>query len=327
MKIFYSAGPYLDAGEQFLRFSNVNKSHQLKIASYIKSSTMFSHIDWTLDALYNKAEIKNSSKICKLFGHRGVTRTVAYHTESLLKDITDYEPDLIISNAEPVSAHIAKALSVKLWYCSPLHLLDGIVWDHNVLRYFSLLESTKKFLSTLPQSDKTFIYSPFGDLINPPQLKAGYEWIQPYWTKTNKIKQSKINTAVLTSKDRSDLLKKILNGVSFDVKLYSQIEDYKQMLADTNWFFMLGDTSYLADALYNAITRVCIAPSLNEPESLLNAIFCKSYGFGDDLAQVELLDKYAIAEIEKSQSKQLNLKYIDKITMPTLDEKIREIKI
>ena len=337
MKIFYGAGPNFDTGQQLARFVAANK-HEIKIAAHLKSSEIFSHIHWTLDALYNSIDIKNSQDIFQLLGHAGAPKIVMKQTEILLREIDDYSPDLIISNAEPVSAHLGKALNIKTWYCSPLHLLDGVEWERGDLRYLSLLSATKKFLSTLPTPDKILVYSPFGDLTNSPALKSGYEWIQPYWipAQVNKPNES---MAVIPTKQRFSRLTKVLNCVSFDLTLFTQFSDsfthlktklledmdsYKKAISNCRWFFTPGDTSYLADAIYNAIPRICIAPSLNEPENLLNAILCKQYGFGDDVAQVELMDKYAIAELEKSQAKQTGSSYTTQISAPKLNEKVDE---
>ena len=64
--------------------------------------------------------------------------------------------------------------------------------------------------------------------------------------------------------------------------------------------FTTGETSFVADALYGNINRLCIAPNLKDPETLLNAILCESYGLGDDVAQVEYLEKYSIEAMKDS---------------------------
>lgn len=339
MKIFYSAGNHLDNNQQLLRFVN-NTNHKVMVAAHLKSSESFTHIHWTLDALYNRLEIKNKQDIFDLLGHAGGPKVSIKQTEILLRELDDFGPDLIISNGEPVSAHLAKALAVKLWYCSPLHLLDGIEWERGDLRYLSLLANTKKFLAALPIAERTLVYSPFGDLLNCPALKPGYEWVQPYWVQAIEHKNQTQNFAIIPNKNRFSKLTKALNCVNFDVTLLSgfaenfthlqvkSIDDiavYKEALANCNWLFNTGDTSYLADAIYNTIPKMCVAPSLNEPETLLNAILCKLYGIGDDVAQVELMDKYAVPEIEKSQAKQTEHSYIGQLSTMKLNEKVNEL--
>lgn len=337
MKIFYSAGNYQDINQQLSRWLLVNK-HEVMIAAHLKSSESFLHVHWTLDALYNRLDNKNPQELFQLLGHTGAPKVSAKQVEILLREIDDFGPDLIISNGEPVSAHLAKALSVKLWYCSPMHLLDGVEWERGDLKYLSLLANTKKYFNKLPQADKILVYSPFGDLLNSPALKSGYEWIQPYSIQAiPKLKDQ--NIAVVPIKNRLSKLTKVLNCVNFDLTLFTSFADtfthlkikpiddtnaYQEGLGNCNWFFYTGGTSYLADAVYSAIPRVCAAPSLDDPESLLNGVLGKLYGLGDDIAQVELMDKYAMGEIEKSQSNHRYTPYIKQVSSPKLDEKVNE---
>jgi hypothetical protein len=339
MKILYSAGNHIDNNQQLLRFIQHSTEHEIKIAAYVKSSDSFTHVHWTLDALFNRLTPKNPQEISELLGHTGAPKTITQHTEILLKEVDDFEPDLIISNAEPVLANLAKALSVKLWYCSPLHLLTGIEWDKGDLKYLSLLAPIRKLLEKLPVADKTLIYSPFGDLTHCPTLKTGYEWIQPYWIPVENKSRTQ-NVAMVPNKTRTSKLTKLLNCVNFDLTLFTHFSDsfthmqtkliddlvsYQEALSNCNWFFSTGDTSYLADAIYNEIPKVCVAPSLDEPENLLNSILCKSYGLGDDIAQIELMEKYAVAELDKSQSVPNKQRYSKHIRSLRLDEKVSEL--
>ena len=84
---------------------------------------------------------------------------------------------------------------------------------------------------------------------------------------------------------------------------------YCNIISRAGWIFTTGETSFVADALYNG-AKVCIAPNLNDPETLLNAILIRHYNLGDDLAQVELMESYAIETIEKSYSSWNEKNYI-----------------
>ncbi|HVI41038.1 MAG TPA: hypothetical protein VM577_10280 [Anaerovoracaceae bacterium] len=340
MKIVYGAGNRIGGNQQLFRFLSHCSDHQIKIAAHIKSSESLSHIDWTLDALYHNLTPKQPQELIQLFGHSGLPKINLKEAEILIQEIDEFGPDLIISDGEPIVAHIAQALNIRLWYCSPLHLLDGIDWQRGDLRYLSLLENTKKFLSKLPPAEKKLIYSPFGDLINAPKLRPGYEWIQPYTYLIDKKPESGKNIAVVQDKTRLSKLSKIFNCLSFDLTLFTcfsdrfshlqiapadDIELYKEALSKCNWYLSTGETSYIADAIYNSVKRVCIIPNLIDPESLLNAVMCKLYQLGDDLAQVELMDKYSVEEIEKSQNRKSAERYIDKVSTKKLDEKVKEL--
>lgn len=339
MKILYGAGNRIGANFQLVRFLN-HTNHQIKIAAHIKSSESLPHVDWTLDALYNKLTPKQTSDVNQLFGHSGVPNINLGQAEILLSEIDDFSPDLVISDAEPIVAHAAQSLSIPLWYCSPLHLLDGVEWSRGQLRYTSLLSATRKFLETLPQAAKTFVYSPLGDLKNRPPLKSGYEWIGPYRFKKLPTELVNKNVAIIPNQKRISSLTKILNCVDSELLLFTEFKDkfsklqnldikdtelYRKLLGECRWFFTTGETSYLADAVYNTVSRVCIAPNLQDPETLLNAIACRLCELGDDLAQVELMDKFSVGEIEKSMQRGGLSIQLNETFNKTLDEKVKEL--
>lgn len=332
MKVLYSTGNRIGGDIQLKRFLN-NNSHDIKVAAYLRSSGSLTHVDWTLDALGHKYCRSSKGAIKELFGHGGVPNIGLGPAAALMEDIYNYDPDLIICDFEPIVAHIAKTLNIKLWYCSPLHMLDGIQWENGQLRYFSLLDKTRKALSRLPEADRTIVYSPFGDVAFRPTLKKGYEWIQPYYRDVGKARGFD-GMAVVRDADRISTLSKILNCVPpFNFTLFSPFtynlshlesrkdpEKYKVALSNAKWLFTTGETSFVADAIYNEVSRICIAPNLNDSESLLNAILCKYYGIGDDIAQVEYMEKYSIEAVEKSFKKSQENNYLSKQKRKMLHE-------
>jgi len=314
VKIVYSTGNRIGGDIQLKRFLNYNE-HDIKIAAYLRSSGSLTHVDWTLDALVHKHGKGVKTALNELFGHTGIPHIGLEEAASLMEDICDYDPDLIICDGEPIVANIAKSLDIKLWYCSPLHMLDGIQWERGQLRYFSLLDKTRKALSRLPKADKVFIYSPFGDIAFRPMLKAGYEWIRPYYHNVGGSRCSE-GIAVIRDPERISILSKILNCVPpftftlfspfsynlshLESKNISDVEKYKIALSNCKWLFTTGETSFISDAIYNGVNRICIAPNLNDPESLLNAILCRYYNLGDNTGQVEYMKQHAVGEVEKS---------------------------
>ena len=325
MKIVYAAGNRLGAGTQLYRFLEGAESNlTIKVAAYIKSSLLIDHIDWTLDALHNKFSEKKKDVLSEIFDHQNVPNVGISEVELLINEIEEFNPDLIISDGEPITAHIAKSLNIRLWYCSPLHLLDGIIWEHGQMRYSFSLGKTKKVLSRLPEADKKFIYSPFGDIAMRPMLKPGYEWIRPYHYKMNDS-IFKEGIAVIQDPKRISILSKLLNCTSFDITLVSQfhyqlshlysrnildLKSYRKLLSDCSWFLTTGETDYLSDAIYNNIS-ICISPRMDDPEALLNATLCSYYRIGTNVGQVELMDKLALDEIENSFNKKSKKNMLD----------------
>jgi len=335
MRILYAAGERIGANTQLCRFIQaVGNKHEIKKAAYLQSSYSLAHIDWTLDALHhNVVADKHSQRLQGLFGHKGIPLVNIYSATTFLKEVDSFSPDLIISDGEPISAHIAKSLKIKLWYCSPIHLLDGVQWESGQLRYKSLLDRMRGFLSKLPEPDRIFVYSPFGDIKFRPLLNTGYTWITPYYVDT---KHGDNNcTAVVNDYNRFSHLSKMLNGCqnitlfspfkeefsNMETHLTSDTDAYLKVLSESSSVFTTGETSYVSDAFY-AGHNICISPTLNDIESLLNAILIKEYKIGTDIHQVELMDRFALDEIEKGISKAARTDYISSQERLLLNEEL-----
>ena len=343
MSILYSAGDRVGANSQMARLlAHLDKRHIVKIAAYIRSSDSISHIDWTLDSLnYNKPPHTDDS-ISNLFGYKGVPFVNIDNTKVFLKEAENFEPDLIISDGEPIAGHIARKIGAPLWYCSPIHLLDGIEWEKGQLRYTDKLSKLRRFLKYFTEPDLHLVYSPFGDIKFRPYLREGYEWITPFHYDENgeaTYFPTTTGIAIVNDTERFADLSKILNGVSFNLKLFSpfnekysnidtaQISDkkkYSESIAFAKWLFTTGETSYLADAFYN-FKDICIAPTLTDYEGILNAILCRCYNIGVDVSQVELQGSFALDSIEKSFSKRFKKDYLSKQRRLLLHERIEQL--
>jgi len=340
MKILYSAGNRVGAGLQLYEFLK-STNHEVKVAAYSKSSQLLTHIDWTLDALFHKYSICDRVKLTELFGTYNIPLSGTKEAQILISDIDDYAPDLVICDGEGLVANIAKSMGIKLWYCSPLHLLDGIKWERNQRRYLSSLEGTRKFLYKLPIADRTLVYSPFGDVHMRPILKEGYEWVRPYYHSIEGRSERSKRIVIIRGADRISKLSKILNCIApFDLTMFSAfsydfshldtrnincLKKYGQMLSECSWYFTTGETNHVADAIYGEVGRICITPNLEDPETLLNAILCTSYNLGDDIAQVERLGKFAVEVIEESiKNPRTNKDYLSIQNRKTLDELVGE---
>jgi uncharacterized protein (TIGR00661 family) len=313
MKILYAAGNRNGADLSLYRFLQHN-SYEIKIAAYSHANNLLTHFDWTLDSLNHKYS-ETSTKNHEIFGHKKVPPVNSVELEKLIVDIDNFGPDLIINDFEPITAHMAESFGIPLWYCSPIHLVDGMHWLPGQKKYHSLMETVRRYLPRLPEAERVLVYSPFGDLKNPPKLKQGYEWVSPYHISANDNEKTE-KIAVIKDASRISELSKILNCIPpFDLKLFSLYsyklshvecgnfcdeEVYGEFVGSSKWLFTTGETSFLSDALYNGVNRVCVAPSLLDQETLLNAMIIDWYGLGDDVAQVERLGKYSVEEIEKS---------------------------
>jgi hypothetical protein len=258
MKILYSADDRPGAGIQLQRFLEHNDTHTIRVAAYMSARRFLPGIDWTLNALKTKNPFRKN-QVNELFGYTGLPFVDPDAIEYLLDDIVEWEPDLIISDGEKISAHAASVLDIPLWFCSPLHLLDGVLWDFTQAPYKAALHKTSQQLKALPPADRYLVYSPFGDIPMRPMLKDDFEWVTPY-TKEPKKFQCSDNQRL--KQEGFQIFKQRLDG-----------------------FFCAGETSFLSDAIY-AGHPVYVSPSADDPESMINALFCQQYGLGVDLGDV-----------------------------------------
>lgn len=311
MKIIYSAGNRVGANYQLQRFLE-NTEHEVAISAYVNSSITIKNVNWTLDSLFtNKASNTKMSKLSHLLGHKGVPTCNVYNAEVLISEIDAFEPDLIISDGEPFVAHIAKAMNIKLYYCSPLHMLDGIQWEKSQLKYVSLLENTRKMLSKMPDPDNIYVYSTFGDINFRPSLRNGYEWITPYHQKIEKEEPEIDLLCVLNDDDRFGAITKIINSLDLNIGMVSHyneelsntinyyLNNYTDALKKSEMIFNFGFTSDVADAFYNSINAI-ISPSLLDPETLLNAILTQEYNIGYNIGQLEYLERFSLETLESA---------------------------
>lgn len=317
-KIVYACGNRNGANSQLYRFLKDNNHHEIKVAAYLRSSQFLNHIDWTLDALNHPYIRNNRSELKQILSKDNVPSVGVEELFILMEEINAFEPDLVICDFEPIVSNIASSLGLRLWYCSPVHLYDGVQWQYGQLRYNGLLAKTKQTLLRLPEPEKKLVYSPFGDLSFGPSLKDGFEWVRPYYISDNK-NQNTASLAVVNDLERLPVLSKVLNCIPpFNLTLFSPFEyklshlecqdildedKYSFVLSNAKWLLLTGETSYLADAMYRGIQKITLTPNLNDPEELLNASLCRSTLVGDDLGQVEFLEKYAVDTIQKSLEK------------------------
>jgi len=338
MRILYCAGNRVGANSQLFRFlASLPSTHEVKVAAFVKSSHSLIHIDWTLDSLYNNVLHRRHGRVLQsLLCHPEPPLVNLKNTEVFIKEAKDFCPDLVISDGDTVSPFVARAIGSQLWYCSPLNLLMGISWDFGVLKYKSFIAKEYKKLWRLPDPDRMLIYSPFGDVDFRPQLKTGYEWVRPYYSNKSPSDKNYKCIFVINEFERFAALTKLINVLSIKTALVSPYTEefnnidrfldsdnkvYSELLFNCEKIFTTGETSYIADALYNN-KNICIAPTLTDTETLLNASLIKEYSFGTNLGQVELMDMYALDKIEECLERPNTEIKLSKQNLPYLHELI-----
>lgn len=322
MKILYSTSDRIGGDSQARRIIKHLPQHEIKLAAYSQSSQSFKYIDWTLDALkYNKSNIRHTWKIEEFLDHREYFPNVNIdNLKKFLLDVIDFEPDLIISDYEPISGLIAKKIGCELWYCSPLHLLNALnVKSNNFIYSHQMHHEKKTFSRHFVKPNRVFIYSPFVDIIDEKQIIPGYELVRPYYYESE---NNNGNLAVLNDNNRYNVLNKILYCSDNNFNVIKQFEcaedDYIKLLNNSDALLCCGETSMIADALYSG-KKLLISPNMKDIESLINANFCREYGLGFDLSQIELMEKFAVDQINKTMKYEIQC-YIEKKEIKQLHE-------
>lgn len=190
--------------------------------------------------------------------------------DRLRDDIEFYDPDCVVIDGEPIVARIADQLSLPILYCSPLHALDGLCWKRGQLSYYRIIDPLRKTLVQLPAGVSRLISSPLSLMVDKPDIKKGFEWILPYCS------SDRGSSSLIRSDDerRTSLLEKL-----FSKKI-------------GNLIVTSGETHHILGSIL-AQNKIMIAPSIDDAESIVNAIVCSQFGVGPDIGQVELMGRYA----------------------------------
>lgn len=289
MKILYASGNRVGAGVQAARIISNLKGHDVKVAGYVSAFDFLPSLDWCLNALEMKKNYYK--KINQLLGHQGCPIVNIKNLKHFIDDICFFEPDLIINDSEPITAHIAQTLDIKLWYCSPLYLIDGLYWGHVQKRNVDLLEKTNFALKKMPKAERTYIYTPFNV-----QIRDKYKIITPYYNSVYDIVKP-YNLAIIPNKEREPKIKLFLKHYSILSCSPDKNENYNNQILSAKTCIIDGDTSYLSDCLFNN-KKFCTIPVNNGVENLLNANVADSLGYSKNFGQVEYLRKDGILAIK-----------------------------
>ncbi len=268
MRILYGAGNLDGSNVRLSHFLRCTE-HEVMVAGFYKNSDCLTRVHWLLDSF--KSKLKLDQKRLTL----------------MIDDVINWEPDLVITDYEPICAHVAKVLEIPLISCSPMHLLDGAVWEENKR---TLFYNEITLMGAFEHAQERLVWSPFGLLDNPPQLLPGFQWLTPY-PDPNVVHTRNLKSIELLLKSK---------GKGFNT----------------------GDSGNICqDMLDNK--DICVFNSPFEPECFMNGIFVESLGLGMYLGQAEEDMKYAAASIDKFLSK--NFTYSLNKTPEFLHERLNNV--
>lgn len=325
MRIYYSAGNYCGSGLRLKRFlPYVESEHEVKISAFVNSIGYIDDIDLISDTLYfnvkNSAQLTKSKELLGVKDQR-VPRVNYDALVSFYSEIVDFSPDLVISDFEPISAAIAKRVGAKLWYCSPILLNKAIDYTLKQRRYTeNVLYSHKNFKRFYPEADRYLVYSPFGNVEGIPEINSGFEWVKPYHLMSEKKSEKKSGEKLALVSD--DKRKEVLNKIFFcsdDFRTLSLKESYFNYLKEYSNYdtiCTMGSTGEISDAIYNE-NKIIIAPDVLDYEATANARVLRSFGFGSDIGNFDLMKSFHLQTLqealEEDKSYKLNNKSIKQL--------------
>lgn len=322
MKLLYASGNSSNSRIQCARFLNAMSffpQHQIKVSAYKRSSPKSQHIDWTLDALLN---IFNPFKI-------------SWDNENIgiyLDQVKSYAPDLIISDLEFFTSEVASALNIPIWQCSSTLINSAILpLDKNDMGAYKfhirLLEDNDNFhqraLNLFANAERSFICSHFGDVMVPPPIKSGFEWVRPYHT--NAKVHSPCHHSVIAGLFANDkrvlhMLKRHPDSVVFleapseihqniKVKDIDNQDEYYCNLRNSDIFICQGQSSFIADAFYNHKFPL-IYPDYYDLEATINSHFTNKKGLGKIITH-QVDDIFGIEQVIVKPQYQASIGYLD----------------
>jgi len=295
MKILYAASENENAKIQLSRFMKAieGKPYVVKVAAYQKSSPPI-NIDWTLDCLKNIFK----PDLLSLDNDNFVT---------YFEQVKYFNPDLIISDMEYYTSHIANVLGTTLWQCSSSIINFALTYqykyDLGIFKRYAYLfnknsQHIQRLINVMDNSNCNLLYSHFGDCQNPPEIKPEFEWVRPYHQvgKTSIPCQHNVVAGMLKgNKNILTLLKQYPDSVSFMeflgetypnpiVKDIRNEAEYFCNLRNSNLFVCEGQTSFLADAFYNN-KHTAVFINHDDPECVLNSVISEKLNLSTSIFQ------------------------------------------
>jgi hypothetical protein len=179
LKILYAADNRSTSFYTLKRFLDTYKRYyDIKVAAYSKSIGNL-NANWNLDALLD---------------FTGKSKGITFKNTNFplyVREVKRFNPNLIISDVEVYSSYVALELGIPVWQVSPLLLYYGLPDKGSLYKYYSGVFSKdidrNKYINyIMSNSDKRFILSHIGDLMDRPDIDPAYEWVRPnYQTISN----------------------------------------------------------------------------------------------------------------------------------------------
>ncbi|MFA5758977.1 MAG: hypothetical protein WC942_06445 [Clostridia bacterium] len=251
MRILFSGNNYIGSNVMLQRLIKAADKHDVKVMSYYRNHTYLHHIDWCLDPVIFKRTL--GKKYFKEYYNIDGPSVNNQLAEIIVNDLVGWEPELVISDCEKLSATLAGILQIPLWYCSPMLQMIGIQHDKKTLDSL-IFAGLKNRLELLPEGNKYLIYSPLCDIEGRPFLKDGFEWCRPYYEEPGRSTTEQIDISLVT---------KIVGNCGY---------------------FTTGETSFVSDCIYTN-KPIFIGPHPKELEQLLNAQLCEWYGVAKNIGR------------------------------------------
>lgn len=285
-KVLFSAGEQLSS--HFLLgevFSHLNPIFELRVASSLKSHSGASKnvpfLDWVTDPLYDLPNQRIQSYE-DLIGREIYLPTVnAKSFRDLFESVKKWSPDLIVTDQEPVLLCVAKALEIPSWDISSLNFMMSPLWWDNQDGYSFRLYNFRRNLRFYAEPTRRFIYSPlFRARLDIKPLS----WIAP-WTSSKLSQEDLVKGAVLLCNRPAEIYKTSKITVAEDL----------QNLPRSEMYFCSGETQLLSELLsHPEIEKIHLAPNLEDPETIINAVFIEQARIGKNLGQIEFMKSFGI---------------------------------
>lgn len=282
MKVLFGAGNWLNSNIQLSRILSYNSQHEIKIAAFYRNHRYLPCIDWCLDpiasnltlkAFKNKIDIQAFYKNSNLFS-------------LIFDDVEKWKPDLVISDCELTTGYIAQLLKIPLWYCSSVLISEAINWK----KHFNDI-GIRHLIINLPSANRYLIYSPFGDIVNCPEINKSVQdkfyWVQPY---------SEIPEDIVLVSDEVRI-----NDANFKAMA--------RMSRSNSICLTSGETSFIADSLYSDF-NIVVAPDPNDEEQCLNADLVEYLKVGANIGKAEVNLNYAKNKFDEYLHRKYNENFI-----------------
>lgn len=306
---------------QLYRFlqNSKGREYEIRVAGY-HGDLRDIDADYTLDSLFD------------FYGQDTSKPITGKNYQRYLEEVSIYKPDLIISDLEFFSTYAAIELGIPYWIVSSFafyfainkKLKDslGIAKHHRSCLFDN--KNFHRYKYQLDNADRKFIYSFLGDIQTCPDISSQYTWARPYHVTSN---EKSAQTFVVSVSNTDKPFFKLISALG-DTKLFSESEyetfgttsihqnirstNYARDLKNSYLVFSSGETSIIADALYNGKYSL-IYPDYKSKESIVNGRLVEFYGLGEKIytrRSFEQINSLVSKNLSVSLSLNKDVKYL-----------------